>query len=70
MFYLNQPYTLEAMSHPSFLEGRAGRIVSEGRTLGLIGELHPETLEHWQISMPAVAFELEVDALSEKQVMG
>jgi phenylalanyl-tRNA synthetase beta chain len=63
LFYLNQPYTLEAMSHPSFLEGRAGRIVSEGRTLGLIGELHPETLEHWQVSMPAVAFELEIDAL-------
>ena len=63
LFYLNQPYTLEVMSHPSFLEGRAGRIVSEGRTLGLIGELHPETLEHWQVSMPAVAFELEIDAL-------
>lgn len=67
LFYLNQPYTLEPMSHPSFLEGRAGSIVSEGRTLGLIGELHPETLEHWQVSVPAVAFELEVDALAEER---
>jgi phenylalanyl-tRNA synthetase beta chain len=66
LFYLNQPYTLEPMSHPSFLEGRAGRIVSEGRTLGLIGELHPETLEHWQVSVPVVVFELEVDALVEE----
>ncbi|HET8580427.1 MAG TPA: phenylalanine--tRNA ligase subunit beta [Nitrospiraceae bacterium] len=67
LFYLNQPYTLEPMNHPSFLEGRAGRIVSEGRTLGLIGELHPETLEHWQVSVPAAVFELEVDALAEER---
>ena len=63
MFYLNRPHTLEPMSHPSFLEGRAGSIVSEGRTLGLIGELHPEVLEQWQVSVPVVAFELEIDAL-------
>ncbi|MGH7229670.1 MAG: phenylalanine--tRNA ligase subunit beta, partial [Nitrospiraceae bacterium] len=66
LFYLNQPYTLEPMSHPSFLEGRVGRIESKGRTLGLIGELHPETLEHWQVSVPAAAFQLEVDALAEE----
>jgi len=67
LFYLNQPYTLEPMSHPSFLEGRVGRIESQGRTLGLIGELHPETLEHWQVSLPAAAFQLEVDALAEER---
>lgn len=67
LFYLNKPYTLEPMSHPSFLEGRAGNIVSEGRTLGLIGELHPEVLEQWQVSMPAAVFELEVDALAEER---
>jgi len=66
LFYLNQPYTLEPMNHPSFLEGRVGRIESKGRTLGLIGELHPETLEHWQVSLPAAAFQLEVDALAEE----
>ena len=54
------------MSHPSFLEGRAGRILSNGRPVGLIGELHPEVLERWQIGMPSVVFELEVDALAER----
>ena len=67
LFYLDYPYTLEPVSHPSFLEGRAGRIVSNGRAIGVIGELHPEVLEQWQIGMPAVVFELEVDPLSEKQ---
>ena len=64
MFYLDQPYTLEPAVHPSFLEGRAGRILSNGRPVGLIGELHPEVLEHWQLGMPSVVFELEVDGLA------
>ena len=63
LFYLDRPYTLEPISHRSFLDGRAGRIVSNGRAVGLIGEIHPEVLEHWQVSMPSVVFELEVDAL-------
>lgn len=66
LFYLDHPYTLEPINHPSFLDGRAGRIVSNGQPLGLIGELHPEVLEHWQVSMPGVVFELEVDALVER----
>ena len=66
LFYLDCPYTLEPVAHPSFLEGRAGRILSNGRPVGLIGELHPEVLEHWQIGMTGVVFELEVDALAEK----
>jgi phenylalanyl-tRNA synthetase beta chain len=66
LFYLDRPYTLEPISHPSFLDGRAGRIVSNGRAVGLIGEMHPEVLEHWQVSMPSVVFELEVDTLVEE----
>ncbi len=26
----------------------------------LIGEVYPETLEHWQIAMPVVAFDLNL----------
>jgi phenylalanyl-tRNA synthetase beta chain len=66
LYYLDRSYTLEPLKHPSFLEGRAGRIVSAGRALGLIGELHPEVLERWQIGMPATAFELSLDALVER----
>jgi phenylalanyl-tRNA synthetase beta chain len=64
LFYMKQPYSLEPIAHPSFLEGRAGRIMLNGRRVGLIGELHPEVLERWEIGMPVAAFELEVDALA------
>lgn len=65
LYYLDRPYELQALDHPSFLNGRAGRILSEGRPVGLLGELHPEVLEHWQIGMPAVALELDLQQLLE-----
>ena len=65
-YYLNQTYQLEPLQHPSFLEGRAGRIVSQGKSVGLIGELHPEVLERWQITVPAVAFEVDVSQLAAR----
>ncbi len=67
LFYLDRPYALEPLSHPSFLEGRVGRIVSGGQALGLVGELHPEVLERWQVSVPVVAFELEVNRLAGRE---
>lgn len=63
LFYLDAPYSLEALEHPSFLTGRAGRILLQGRPAGIIGELHPEVLEAWQVTMPAVVFELDVGRL-------
>lgn len=65
-YYVNQTYSLEPIQHPSFLAGRVGAIVSEGKQVGVIGELHPEVLERWQISVPAVAFEIELTQLAER----
>lgn len=63
LFYLGWNYTLEPIVHPSFLEGRSGRIISGDQPLGLIGELHPEVLERWEVAMPVAVFELEIDSL-------
>jgi phenylalanyl-tRNA synthetase beta chain len=65
LYYLGASYTLEPVNHPSFLDGRAGQIMLNGRPIGVIGELHPEVLEQWQVTMPTVAFELAIDSLSE-----
>ncbi len=67
LYHLDRPYALESLAHPSFLEGRVGRIVSDGVPLGLIGELHPEVLERWQIGVPVVAFEVNLTQLTEQK---
>ena len=66
-YHLGKDYTLEPLPHPSFLEGRAGRIVVAGKPLGVIGEVHPEVLEHWQIGVPVVAFDVNLSQLIEDQ---
>lgn len=62
-YYLGKDYSLEPLQHPSFLEGRAGRILVSGKPVGVIGEVHPEVLERWQISMPVAAFDLNLSQL-------
>ncbi len=64
-YYLGKEYSLEPVQHPSFLEGRAGRILVSGKPVGVVGEVHPEVLERWQISMPAVSFDVNLSQLME-----
>lgn len=57
-------YRLEAVEEPGFMPGRTGKIVLDsGVTLGILGEIHPETLEAWGIKMPVAAFELDLETL-------
>ena len=60
MYYLTWTYQLEPTTHPSFLDGRVGKILREDQPAGFIGEIHPEVLEAWQITMPIAAFEVQV----------
>jgi len=62
-YYLGKEYNLEPVQHPSFLDGRAGRIVVAGQPIGVIGEVHPEVLERWQITVPVVSFDVNLSQL-------
>ena len=64
LYHLGKEYSLEPVKHPSFLDGRAGQIMMLGKSLGVIGELHPEVLERWQIGVPVVAFEINLSQLA------
>jgi phenylalanyl-tRNA synthetase beta chain len=63
MYYLGKGYQLRPMDHPSFIPGRIGMIIVGGKELGLIGEVHPQVLENWQITMPCAVLELELEQL-------
>lgn len=65
LYHAGKEYSLEPVQHPSFLEGRAGRILVAGRPVGVIGEVHPEVLERWQIGVPVVAFDVNLSQLAE-----
>ncbi len=58
MHHLGAEYRLEEAEHGSFISGRAGKILVEGREVGIIGEIHPLVLENWGVEMPVAAFEI------------
>ena len=47
--------------HPSFLEGRTAKVYVRGRYVGVLGEIHPEVLENFDLENPVVALELNVE---------
>ncbi len=53
-------FSIMPQAHPSFLEGRSGAVMSGEKKIGMIGELHPETIKAWGLNLPAAAFELEI----------
>ena len=53
-------FDVVATAHPSFLEGRTGKVMSGQSQLGLIGEVHPKIIRAWGLSLPVAAFELEI----------
>lgn len=65
-YHLGKDYSLEPVQHPAFLEGRAGQVVVAGKPLGLIGEVHPEVLERWQIAVPVAAFEVNLTRFADQ----
>jgi phenylalanyl-tRNA synthetase beta chain len=51
---------LEPVDHASYIPGRAGRVVVGGWEAGIIGEVAPAVLDHWGITVPCAAFELNL----------
>ncbi len=57
---LQTSYKIEKSDHPSFIEGRCGKIIVNKKECGIIGEIAPEVLEENQIWVPIVGFEIEL----------
>ncbi len=60
---LGKKLVLKKTSHPSFIPGRVAEIVVENKSIGLIGEIHPQVLNNWNLEKPVVGFELDVESL-------
>ena len=58
-------YSIEPTKHPSFIPGRVGRVVINGKKVAYIGEISPLVLTNWQLEMPSCAFELNLSELFE-----
>jgi len=53
----------EELEHPSFIQGRAARIIVNKKEIGICGEIHPAVLENFGIQMPTVGCEINLNNL-------
>ncbi|WP_461255274.1 phenylalanine--tRNA ligase subunit beta [Treponema sp. R80B11-R83G3] len=62
-YYLSREYEVEESSDSRFIPGRAAAIIYRGKPIGVFGELHPEVLENWGVTVPCTAGEIDLDSL-------
>jgi phenylalanyl-tRNA synthetase beta chain len=68
-FFMNigVEWTIKPVVHPSFVEGRVGAVLTDGVSLGFVGEVDPCVLVAWGLENPVAAFELNLtNVLSRK----
>ncbi len=63
-------WSLRALNSMPFIEGRAAEIIWKNRSIGFFGEIHPEVLTEWRITMPTSAMELNLSFLMEAKEVG
>lgn len=63
MGYLGIKFEVKEMEHTSFISGRVGKVVIDGKDMGLIGEIHPSVLKNWDLVVPVVGMELDLGGL-------
>jgi phenylalanyl-tRNA synthetase beta chain len=59
-------WTVKETNHPSFLQGRAATITLGDVELGVVGEIHPEVLNNFELENPTGAFEIDLQKIVEK----
>jgi phenylalanyl-tRNA synthetase beta chain len=62
-YYISREYQVEESDDPRFIPGRAAAILYKGKKAGVFGEIHPEVLENWGVTMPCTAAEIDLEAL-------
>jgi phenylalanyl-tRNA synthetase beta chain len=64
-YYLGLEYSLEEVEDSRFITGRTGQIIYNNKSVGIMGEIHPDVLENWGIQTPCACVEIDLDYLFE-----
>ncbi|KXA99179.1 hypothetical protein AKJ42_03615 [candidate division MSBL1 archaeon SCGC-AAA261C02] len=57
---LEVEWKVKPLKHSSFLEGRAAKLTADGEQIGIIGEIHPEVIQNFELEHPIAGFELDL----------
>ncbi len=58
----------EKTSHPALHPGRSARVLVNDQEVGILGELHPQWVQKYDLPLAPVVFELDLDALTRARL--
>lgn len=61
LYFLDHTYEVTESDDPRFIPGRQASIMANGKKIGIFGEVHPQVLENWAISVPCVGGEIDLE---------
>jgi phenylalanyl-tRNA synthetase beta chain len=61
--FAGQLLRFEKVAHPALHPGRSAAVLLNGERIGVVGELHPEWVQKYELGAAPVVFELELSSL-------
>ena len=63
LYFLDHKYEVKESNDPRFIPGRQAAVIIKGKQVGVFGEIHPQVLENWAITVPCFGGELDLEEL-------
>ncbi len=58
-----EKFLIKRIDHPSFIRGRVAGIYIDNELVCILGEMHPQVITNWGLTVPIAAMELSIDKL-------
>jgi len=65
---LGVEWQIKETVHPSFVEGRVGKVTVDCAQVGILGEVNPQVFESWKLENPIAAFEINVQKIVQTKL--
>jgi len=59
-------WQIAVAEHPSYIEGRVAFVSVGRKQVGIVGEIHPQVLNNFELENPVAAFEIDLEGLIRK----
>ena len=65
LYFLDHAYEVTESDDPRFIPGRQAAVLANGKKIGIFGEIHPQVLENWSITVPCVGGEIDLEEMAQ-----
>ena len=63
LYFLDHKYDVKESDDARFIPGRQAAVMVNGKQVGVFGEIHPQVLENWAVTVPCYGGEIDLEEL-------